>query len=73
VIARTLASRRVSPKGPQSGLRMLLYFINRAGRGLTPRRRSELEKAKVLMSKQLRVRKAGKRAGRNRRPGRTTR
>ena len=29
-IARTLASKRVSPKGPGSGLRMLTYFINRA-------------------------------------------
>jgi hypothetical protein len=25
----------VSPKGPTSGLRMLTYFINRAGKGLT--------------------------------------
>ena len=33
-IARSLASRRVSPKGPQSGMRMLNYFINRAGRSL---------------------------------------
>jgi len=28
-IARSLASRRVSPKGPPSGLRMLNYFVNR--------------------------------------------
>ena len=48
-IARTLASRRVSPGGITSGLRMLLFFINRAGRGLTPGRRAELEKAKRLM------------------------
>jgi tRNA(adenine34) deaminase len=32
-IARVLASKRVSPKGPQSGMRMLTYFINRGGRG----------------------------------------
>ena len=50
-IARTLASKRVSPKGPGSGMRMLTFFINRAGRGLTARRRAELEKAKVLLSK----------------------
>jgi hypothetical protein len=31
-IARTLASKDVSPKGPVSGLRMLTYFINRAGK-----------------------------------------
>jgi Protein of unknown function (DUF3175) len=48
-IARSLASKRVSPKGPASGLRMLSFFINRAGRQLTPSRRAELERAKRLM------------------------
>ncbi len=38
------------PRGPSSGLRMLTYFINRAGRGLSARRRAELEKAKSLLS-----------------------
>jgi len=52
-IAPALASRRVSPKGPGSGLRMLLFFINRAGRGLAPGRRADLEKAKRLMQKRL--------------------
>lgn len=41
-IARTLASRRVSPKGPGSGMRMLTFFINRAGRNLTAKRRAVL-------------------------------
>jgi hypothetical protein len=53
-IARTLASQEVSPKGPASGMRMLTYFINRAGRGLSAQRRAELEKAKVLLSKRVR-------------------
>jgi len=48
-IARALASKRVSPKGITSGLRMLLFFINRAGHGLSARRRAELLKAKRLM------------------------
>jgi tRNA(adenine34) deaminase len=48
-IARTLASPRVSPKGITSGLRMLMFFINRAGRGLSRRRRAELVRAKRLM------------------------
>ena len=48
-IARTLALSRVSPKGPVSGLRMLSFFINRAGRQLSRSRRAELEKAKRLM------------------------
>ncbi len=53
-IARTLASKKVSPKGPGSGMRMLTYFINRAGRGLSAARRKELEKAKSLLSKRVR-------------------
>jgi len=52
-IARTLASRKVSPKGPASGMRMLTYFINRAGSGLSLRRRAELEKAKALLSRRV--------------------
>jgi len=52
-VARTLALRNVSPKGIGSGMRMLTYFINRAGRGLSPKRRAELNKAKVLLSKRM--------------------
>jgi Protein of unknown function (DUF3175) len=43
----------VSPKGPASSMRMLTYFINRAGQGLSPGRRGELEKAKSLLSKRI--------------------
>jgi hypothetical protein len=32
---------------------MLNYFINRAGRGLNRERRTELEKAKELLSKRI--------------------
>ena len=39
-IASALASKKVSPKGPSSGMRMLTYFINRAGRGLSAKRLS---------------------------------
>jgi uncharacterized protein DUF3175 len=52
-IARTLALKKVSPKGPGSGLRMLTYFMNRAGRGLTGKRRAELQKAKGLLSARI--------------------
>ena len=52
-IARSLASKRVSPKGPTSGMRMLNYFINRAGSGLSKTRRAELEKAKRLLSEKI--------------------
>ena len=53
-IARTLASRKVSPKGVVSGLRMLTFFINRGGKGLGPDRRAELEKAKTMLSNRAR-------------------
>jgi Protein of unknown function (DUF3175) len=53
-IARRLASRKVSPKGPASGMRMLTYFVNRAGRGLSAARRAELERAKRLLSERVR-------------------
>ena len=52
-IARTLASKKVSPKGVGSGMRMLTYFINRAGRGLPAQRRAELKKAQILLSKRM--------------------
>jgi Protein of unknown function (DUF3175) len=61
-IARTLASKKVSPKGPASGMRMLNYFINRGGRGLSASRRAELEKAKALLSKRIQHQKTRKRA-----------
>ena len=53
VIARSLASKRVSPKGPGSGMRMLTYFINRAGKGLSPSRRKTLERAKQLLHQRI--------------------
>jgi tRNA(adenine34) deaminase len=49
-IARSLASKKVSPKGPGSGMRMLSFFINRAGKNLSASRKAELQKAKVLLS-----------------------
>jgi len=48
-IAKTLASKKVSPAGIGSGIRMLQYFINRAGKGLSKKRKAELEKAKRLL------------------------
>jgi len=49
-IAKELASEKVSPKGPGSGMRMLTYYINRAGKELSATRRRDLEKAKELLS-----------------------
>jgi len=56
-ITRSLASKKVSPKGPGSGMRMLTYFINRGGRNLTAARRRELEKAKKLLSQRIQKQK----------------
>jgi hypothetical protein len=53
VVARNLASKRVSPKGPASGLRMLTFYINRAGKDFTESRRKELEKAKGMLSERI--------------------
>ena len=50
-IARVMARRSVSPKGPGSGVRMIQFFINRAGRTLSASRRRELEKAKTILRK----------------------
>ena len=53
VIARSLASKRVSPKGPGSGMRMLTFYINRAGHNLSATRKAELNKAKKLLSERI--------------------
>ncbi len=53
VIARTLASKKVSPKGPGSGMRMLTFYINRAGHNLSATRKAELQRAKKLLSERI--------------------
>jgi len=54
-IARTLASKKVSPKGPGSGMRMLSFFINRAGKNLSASRRAELRRAKEMLSSRVKA------------------
>jgi tRNA(adenine34) deaminase len=44
-----MARKDVSPKGLGSAIRMVQYFINRAGRKLSASRRRELEGAKRLL------------------------
>jgi tRNA(adenine34) deaminase len=53
VIARTLASKKVSPKGLGSGMRMLTFYINRAGHNLSAARKAELQKAKKLLAARI--------------------
>jgi tRNA(adenine34) deaminase len=52
-IARTLASKKVSPKGVSSGMRMLSFYINRAGKNLSREKLAELDKAKQLLHKRV--------------------
>jgi tRNA(adenine34) deaminase len=48
-IARVMTTKRVSPKGLGSAIRMVQYMLNRGGRNLPARRRRELERAKRLL------------------------
>ena len=52
-IAKGMASKKVSPKGIGSGIRMIQYFINRGGKGLSASRKKELEKAKRILQEKL--------------------
>jgi Protein of unknown function (DUF3175) len=56
-IARAMASKKVSPKGIGSGIRMIQFFINRAGKNLPAAQKRELEKAKQLLQEKARKRK----------------
>jgi tRNA(adenine34) deaminase len=44
-----MARKDVSPGGLGSGIRMIQYFINRGGKNLSARRRTELERAKRIL------------------------
>ena len=59
-IAKTMAKKSVSPRGLGSGIRMIQYFINRAGKSLSTTRKRELERAKrVLQRKRKKHQKRG--------------
>ena len=55
-IARVMARKDVSPKGIGSAIRMVQYFINRVGKGLSKSRKKELEKAKRLLQERMKRR-----------------
>jgi Protein of unknown function (DUF3175) len=52
-IARSLASKKVSPKGPSSGMRMLTFYVNRAGKNLPQSRLKVLDRAKELLHERI--------------------
>jgi tRNA(adenine34) deaminase len=54
-----MAKKSVSPIGIGSGIRMIQYFSNRAGKSLSMTRKRELEKAKrILQEKRKRSKKS---------------
>ena len=60
-IARVMATKRVSPKGLGSGIRMVQFFIHRAGKNLPARPRRELERAKrILQARRKKEKEEGK-------------
>jgi tRNA(adenine34) deaminase len=58
-IARSLASKKVSPKGPSSGMRMLTFYVNRAGKNLPKSRLKVLDRAKELLHARIEKSKDG--------------
>ena len=57
-IARTMARKDVSPRGIGSGIRMIQYFLNRAGKALSATRRRELERAKRILQRRAAAHRA---------------
>jgi hypothetical protein len=53
-IAEAMAREEVSPKGIGSAIRMVQFFINRAGKSLPRGRKRELEKAKRILQTKTR-------------------
>jgi hypothetical protein len=52
-VAKIMASKKVSPKGIGSGIRMIQFFINRAGKNLPEAQKHELEEAKRILQARL--------------------
>ena len=61
-VARIMASKKVSPKGIGSGIKMVQMFINRAGKNLDRSQKKELEQAKHILQKK-RERQSNPRGG----------
>ena len=56
-VAKVMATKKVSPKGIGSGIRMVQFFINRAGKNLPSKQKRELEKAKRILQERARQQK----------------
>lgn len=58
-VARIMGSKKVSPKGIGSGIRMIQYFINRSGKNLSAKQKHNLEEAKRILQEKARQEKKG--------------
>lgn len=52
-VADKMADEKVSPKGIGSGIKMIQFYINRAGKNLSASHRRELERAKHILQQRL--------------------
>ena len=59
-VARIMATRKVSPAGLGSAIKMVQMFINRSGSNLSAARKRELEKAKRILQHRLHAKSAAK-------------
>ncbi len=59
-VARIMATRKVSPGGLGSAIKMVQMFINRSGINLSAARKRELEKAKGILQHKLHAKSVAK-------------
>jgi len=59
-VARIMATRKVSPGGLGSAIKMVQIFINRSGINLSAARKRELEKAKRILQHKLHAKSVAK-------------
>jgi hypothetical protein len=61
--AKTKARKDGSPRGLESGIWSIEYFINRGGKNLSPQRRAELERLKRILQRRAARRKTAAEKG----------
>lgn len=59
-VAKRMADEKVSPHGLDSGIRMIQFYLNRAGKNLSAVHRRELERAKEILQRRLRKQRKAK-------------
>jgi hypothetical protein len=52
-LADSLASKAVSPQGPESGMRLLRFYISHSSKRLSASRLRKLEKARKLLAARM--------------------